>query len=187
MPQVVNMLKRRGLGNRKAREGAAITMCEAPVKTEDIPDGIEGPMADFGAIGDVGLSDSKWAYSYGGFMIRGLWAQQGTGDYRDPDRLLTPSFNADSAVTIFRAQGWRPWSTYTSGMYKAYLQDLFPPPANTYIVLANESLSTIAPKLAGAPWNTKITWQELARINGIKESDDYRIFIGQPLLYKVVA
>lgn len=176
--QVVAMFKKRGLGNRQARIGSAIAMCEAPVD-EVTPE----PMCDFGLLGDLELMNEKWGPSVGGLQIRSEKAATGTGGLRDIEVLKFPGKNVDAAVTIFRSQGWDPWTTFTSGKYKAYLQDLFPPPANTYVVLANEFLSTIAPKLAGDPWNTNITWQELARLNNIK-GPNYTIYIGQALLYK---
>lgn len=175
--QVVAMLKKRGLGNRQARIGSAIAMCEAPVDEVTAE-----PMCDFGLLGDLDLMTEKWGPSVGGFQIRSVKAETGTGTLRDLEELKYPGKNAQAAVDIFRSQGWDPWSTFTSGKYKAYLQDLFPPPPNTYIVLANEFLSTIAPKLAGEPWNVNVTWQDLARINNLKSP--YTIYIGQQLKYK---
>jgi nucleoid-associated protein YgaU len=66
-------------------------------------------------------------------------------------------------------------TTYASGMYKAYLQDIFPPPPNAYIVLAGDTLSKIAVRF-GNQW----TWQDLARANGLH--DPFTIFIGQTLI-----
>jgi len=63
---------------------------------------------------------------------------------------------------------------YTSGAYKAYLQDLFPPAPGTYIVLAGDTLSGIAAKVVGG-----FTWEDLARTNNLHSP--YSISIGQSL------
>lgn len=169
-PQVVRLMKKRGLHTRMARYMSAIAMCEAPagVNAEGIP------LCDFGMVGDQALADDKWGFSYGGFQIRSLREQKGTGQYRDEDKLVFVGFNCDSAVTILHGSGLDSWSTYSSGMYKAYLQDLFPPPPDTHIVVYGESLSSIAQ-------DYRTTWQELARLNNIKEP--YTIYIGQAIRY----
>ena len=166
-PEIIDMLRRVGFGPRPAKIGSAISLCEAPVF--HAPE----PTADFGMIGDLDLVNATWGPSYGGFQIRSLIAQTGTGDIRDSEQLIKPSFNCKSARAIYLARGWRAWSTYSSGMYKAYLQDLFPPPPHTYVVLAGDTLGSIAPKFG-------LTWQELAILNNLHEP--YTIYIGQHLL-----
>jgi len=169
MPEVVDMLRQAGFGVRQARIGAAISMCEAPVF------GAEVPTSDFGMIGDLDLVDETWDASYGGFQIRALKEDTGTGSFRDKDELLKPRFNVWATRSLYKQSGWRPWATYTSGMYKAYLPDLFPPPKNTYVVMAGDTLGSIA-----SDYDT--TWQELARINNLHSP--YTIFIGQEILYR---
>ena len=166
--QVRRRLVSRGLSNRQARIGSAIALCEAPTFTQP-------PESDFGLIGDQDLADAIWGFSYGGFQIRSLRAHRGTGKYRDEERLDEVGFNLDSAVTIFRESGWDAWSTFTSGMYKAYLPDMFPPPPGTYVVVAGDTLSGIAAK-----FKQEFTWQELARVNNLH--DPYALVIGQTLL-----
>ncbi len=124
-------------------------------------------------MGDKDLANDIWGYSYGGFQIRSLRAEKGTGGWRDEDRLLVPRFNARAARAIKRSSGWGAWSTYSSGMYKAYLQDLYPPPPNTYVVLGGDTLSGIASSFG------TFTWEDLARANSIHSP--YSIFIGQKL------
>jgi hypothetical protein len=158
-----------GFPPRSAKIASAIALCEAPVWNTDVP------KADFSMIGDQDLADETWGFSYGGFQIRSLRAHKGTGLPRDEDRLLRPRFNARSALTIRRQSGWNAWSTYKSGMYKAYLQDLFPPTPGTYIVVAGDSLSKIAAKFG------TFTVLELALKNNIT-GPDYKINIGQVLL-----
>lgn len=155
-----------GFGEKNARIASAVAMCESPAV-------VSGEVyADFGMIGDQALANDTWGFSYGGFQIRSLRAQKGTGGWRDEDLLLKPKFNCKAARAIMQDSGWKAWSTYVSGQYKAYLQDLFPPPANTYVVVYGDTLSAIGARLG-------IAWEELARINGIKSP--YSIYIGQQL------
>ena len=156
-----------GMSKRNARIGSAIAMVEAPAR------GVEPPSADFSKIGDQALANEIWGYSYGGFQIRSLREQTGTGGIRDKELLLDPIFNCMSAKAIQEDSGWKAWSTFNSGQYKAYLQDIFPPPPNTYVVLAGDTLSGIA-------YYYDMSWEELARINNIHEP--YTIYIGQHLL-----
>jgi hypothetical protein len=152
---------------KNAKIGSAIAMCEAPAY------GAPTPSADFSLVGDIELANATWGYSYGGFQIRSLREQKGTGLFRDEDLLLDPVFNCMSAQTIHDDGGWKQWSTFVSGQYKAYLQDMFPPPPNTYVVLAGDTISGIAASLG-------IDWEDLARINNIHSP--YTIYIGQYLL-----
>lgn len=157
-----------GFTARQARIASAIALCEAPT----VVDG--QPCSDFGAVGDQELANETWGYSYGGFQVRSLRAQKGTGGTRDADELLKPRFNARSAKIIRRESGWGAWSTYTSGMFRAYLQDMFPPLPGTYVVVYGDTLSTIAQKLG------LDSWEALARANGLHSP--YRISIGQTLV-----
>lgn len=160
-----------GMKARQCRIGAAIAMCEAPWGPAD--DG--EARANFSAIGDQELANEKWGYSYGGFQIRSLREQKGTGEFRDENELLRPRFNCRAARAI-RNQwgGWGAWSTFNDGKYKAYLQDLFPPPPNTYVVLAGDTLSTITDEISMG-W----TWEDLARVNNLHSP--YIIYVGQHL------
>ncbi len=151
-----------------ARIASAIAMCESGGYTKN-----GEPASDFDSIGDVELADDVWGYSYGGFQIRSLRSHKGTGKYRDEDELLRPKFNVRSARKIKLSQGWGAWSVYKSGAYKAYLQDEFPPPPNTYIVIGGDTLSGIALK-------TGVNWADLARWNNLHSP--YTIYIGQILL-----
>lgn len=176
--EIEAQLVKLGLTVRQAKIGAAISLCEAP----------GGRYADGEfrarvlAIGDQELANSTWGYSYGLFQIRSLRSEKGTGGIRDEDRLLDPVFNCTSAVAIRRAWGgsWRAWATYTSGAYKAYLQDLYPPPPNTYVVVSGDTLGSIALKLSGGQW----TWQDLAMLNNLHSP--YTIYINQHLILPLI-
>lgn len=167
--EVRELADRVAFGPRNAKIASAIAMCESAYAQ----DGKSYANAD--AVGDQDLADSTWGYSYGLFQVRSLRSQKGTGKIRDEERLLDPEFNAKSAHAIFKSQGWNAWSVYTKGMYKAYLQDMFPPPKNAYIVVSGDTLSKIGQK-------TGTDWRKLAEWNNIKSP--YTIFIGQVILLK---
>jgi hypothetical protein len=60
----------------------------------------------------------------------GLW-QISNGTHAQPvPGILTPSVNAQAAVAKYKANGWQPWGTYTSGAYKAFLSGKIPPDTN---------------------------------------------------------
>jgi hypothetical protein len=166
--EVYDLARSVGFNHDNARIASAIALCEAPATV--VIEGRKHPASNFGAVGDIELANDTWGYSYGGFQIRSLRADTGTGRIRDAERLDEPRFNAKSARAIKLASGWRAWSTYTNGAYKAYLQDLFPPPKDAYVVVAGDTLSSI-----GAAHG--IDWQALARWNGIHSP--YTIYIGQ--------
>jgi hypothetical protein len=71
--------------------------------------------------GDTTLQTGKWGPSVGLWQIRSLNAQKGTGGQRDELANLNPATNAQHAHEIWAAQGWGPWSTYTTGRYLLYL------------------------------------------------------------------
>lgn len=156
-----------GFTKKQARTASAIAMCESAVSKDG------QSYANFDAVGDIDLQDETWGPSYGGFQIRSLKAQLGTGGIRDAAGLLIPKFNARSALAIKNSLGFKAWSCYTSGQYKAYLQDLFPAAPGTYIVLSGDTLSSIGEK-------TGILWTDLARWNNLHFP--YTIFIGQVIL-----
>lgn len=165
--EVRRLARAAGFTPLNARIASAIAMCEAAASKDN------KPYADFDLVGDKELANATWGYSYGGFQIRSLRADAGTGRTRDAERLLDPEFNVRSARTIKLAQGWRAWSVYQSGAYKAYLQDLFPPAPNTHVVVSGDTLSKIGTARG-------IDWQDLARWNNIRSP--YTIYIGQIIL-----
>lgn len=165
--EVEELARSVGFGPRMARTAAAIAMCESAY----VRDGES--YADFDAVGDIDLQNDIWGPSYGGWQIRSLKADFGTGRMRDADRLLHPKFNAKSALKIKNSLGFKAWSCYASGQYKAYLQDLYPAAPGTYIVVSGDTLSSIGQK-------TGILWTDLARWNNLHFP--YTIFIGQVIL-----
>jgi len=76
------------------------------------------------ALGDTTITTPKWGPSVGLFQIRTL---KHPGDYSGVDakrvysKLFDAEYNAQLAHSIWKKDGWRPWSTYTSGAYKQYL------------------------------------------------------------------
>jgi hypothetical protein len=60
----------------------------------------------------------------------GLW-QISNGTHAQPVQgILDPSTNAQAAVAKYKANGWQPWGTYTSGAYKAFLNGRTTPDLN---------------------------------------------------------
>lgn len=167
--QVRELCRTAGFGKKNAKIASAIAMCESAYAQDN------RPYANADAVGDQELADNTWGFSYGLFQVRSLRAHKGTGKTRDEERLLDPLFNAKSAKEIFNTQGWRAWTVYRIGAYKAYLQDMYPPPKNAYIVVSGDSLGLIGMK-------TKTDWRDLARWNNIHSP--FTIFIGQVILLK---
>ena len=165
--EVETLCRAAGFGPLDAKIMAAISMVEAPFSNAG------KAYSDFGLIGDQALANTTWGYSYGGFQIRSLRADAGTGRFRDAQRLPEPAFSAQSALTIWREHGFTPWSTFMTGQYKALMQDLYPPQPGMYVVIPGDSLSAIAAKLKAG------TWEDLARVNGLRSP--FTIFIGQTL------
>jgi hypothetical protein len=161
------LARKAGFTRRNARIASAIAMCESAFAKDG------KSFADADAVGDQELANNTWGFSYGLFQVRSLKADTGSGKIRDADRLLDPEFNVRSARAIKISQGWRAWSVYQSGAYKAYLQDLFPPPANTHVVVSGDTLSKIGAE-------NGIDWEDLARWNNIHSP--YTIHIGQIIL-----
>jgi len=156
-----------GFGEKDAKIASAIAMCESAYAKGG------KQYANFDAIGDIDLQTDVWGPSYGGFQIRSLKADTGTGSFRDAEKLLHPRFNVKAARSIKRSLGWNAWSVYLHGQYKAYLQDMFPAAPGTYIVLAGDTLSGIGEK-KGIPWTDLARWNNL--------HFPYTIFIGQVIL-----
>ena len=165
--EIYELCREVGFNHKNAQIASAIALCEAPGVLND------KPASNFDAVGDQELANETWGYSYGGFQIRSLRADAGTGRTRDAERLLRPKFNCRSARTIKLAQGWNAWSVYKHGLYKAFLPEIYPQPDNVYVVLSGDTLSKIGVKVG-------IAWQDLARWNNIHSP--YTIYVGQQIL-----
>ncbi len=111
----------------------------------------EDPARDPAARGDLGLQTAKWGPSLGFAQIRSLWADYGTGRDRDPTRLTDPAFNAHAAWDISRGGAdFRPWSTWTSGRFRDYLDRARAAVTGTSSTAAAPS-SAASPAFAGIP------------------------------------
>lgn len=149
---------------------AQIASAIALVESSEVVDGM--PFADSAKIGDLDRMDEKWGPSIGLMQVRSLKSQTGTGGPRDVERLPDPVFNLQSAHTIYSVYGWGAWSTYNSGAYRAFLQEVYPPKPGTYIVVAGDTLTEIAETL-------NLDWHVLASLNGLLPP--YLLRIGQVL------
>jgi len=80
---------------------------------------------DTGIHGDVNLQTGTWGPSVGLWQIRSLNPGHGTAAeqaLRDAQANADPAVNAQHAYTISRqGNNFRPWSTYTNGAYRSYL------------------------------------------------------------------
>jgi Lysozyme like domain/D-alanyl-D-alanine carboxypeptidase len=75
-----------------------------------------------GARGDTTITDHTWGPSIGLWQIRSLRADYGTGHERDAKANLDPAINARHAWSISdHGTNWTPWSAYTNGSYRQYL------------------------------------------------------------------
>lgn len=108
--QVYTLAKDAGLTPAAAAIATAIARAESGWRTD--------------AVGDTTIQTDKWGPSVGLWQIRSLKADQGTGRSRDATRLTDPAFNARAMVEISGAgANWRPWSVFTSGAYRQYLNE----------------------------------------------------------------
>jgi len=75
------------------------------------------------ARGDLGLQTSTWGPSYGLFQVRTLKAETGKGTDRDINALATSDLRQAQAAYAISGKGinFGPWSTYTNGSYRQYL------------------------------------------------------------------
>jgi hypothetical protein len=78
-----------------------------------------------GAMGDLALQNGTWGPSVGLFQIRTLKAETGTGSDRDIERLMNnPAEQVRAALKISGGgRNLRPWSTYTNGAYRKFLDE----------------------------------------------------------------
>jgi hypothetical protein len=146
---------------------AAIAMVESAYSTGG------RSYADADKEGDQHLANVDWGYSIGLTQVRSKRDQLETGRSRDASRLHDPEFNLRSALEIFNAQGFKAWTTFNNGQYKAYLPKDFPVPVGVHVVISGDTLSKIAQTYG------TFTWQQLASVNGLVYP--YTIYIAQPL------
>jgi hypothetical protein len=71
--------------------------------------------------GDTSLQTSEWGPSIGLWQIRSLNAEKGHGTTRDEIANLDPQTNANHAYSIWKSQGWGPWSAHNNRTYLLYM------------------------------------------------------------------
>lgn len=71
--------------------------------------------------GDLALQSATWGPSIGLWQIRSLNVEKGHGTTRDEIANLDPQTNANHAYSIWKEQGWGPWSVHNSGAYLLYM------------------------------------------------------------------
>jgi hypothetical protein len=109
--QIYTLLLQGGFDPQQARMMTAIAQAESA----------RNP----GAIGDVALQNGTWGPSVGLFQIRTLKSETGTGSDRDIQRLMNnPAEQVKAALNISGGgSNYRPWSTYTNGAYRKFLDE----------------------------------------------------------------
>jgi hypothetical protein len=139
--QIYTLLLEGGFGPDEARLMTAIAQAESS----------RNP----GAVGDVALQNSKWGPSVGLFQIRTLNSQTGTGGDRDIERLMNnPAEQVKAAMNISGGgTNLRPWSTYTNGMYKKFLDE----PLQAGVAVPSTAATGAGPFGAGAAAGTNGT------------------------------
>jgi hypothetical protein len=73
------------------------------------------------ALGDVGAENAEWGPSVGLWQIRSLNAEKGKGTLRDEIANRDPQTNANHAYSIWKTQGWGPWSAHNNKSYLLYM------------------------------------------------------------------
>lgn len=110
---------------------------------------------DPGSTGDVSLQDSTWGPSLGLWQIRSIKAESGTGSIRDGSQLYDPGYNAHSAYILFKGQGFKPWTTYTNGAYKKFLDAARAAATGAGTTLPADYASPNAPAITSNPEELK--------------------------------
>lgn len=150
--QVEAAAKIAGWSADDAKIASAIALCEAPVSKDGIPYADAHAVGDLDRVGELTSDGRHWDASYGVFQVRTIKEESGKGTYRDP---LYVKDNLDhqcrAALKVKQLQGFDAWTTYRNGAYKAYLQDIFPPARDEYIVVAGDTFLGIDAKLSLLP------------------------------------
>lgn len=136
---------------------AAIAMAETPVFD---PGGYSNfdRQGDLDRVGEPVGNGKHYGPSVTSFQIRTFQEDMGTGSRRDMSWLLIGLPNAcKAAIQIAQGSGLTAWTTFTSGRFKAYMQDFYPPPAGQYLVVSGDTFYRIDAKL-GLPRGTMQRW-----------------------------
>jgi hypothetical protein len=115
--QIYTLLMQGGFSPRDATVMTAIAQAESA--------------GNLGAVGDVRLQNGTWGPSVGLFQIRTLKAETGRGTDRDIEHLTgNPRAQVEAALNISDGgRNFRPWSTYSSGSYRQFLDNDLQPGA----------------------------------------------------------
>lgn len=109
--EVYGLARSAGLNHNRAVTATAIALGESGLNPA--------------AVGDTSLTDATWGPSVGLWQVRSLNAERGTGKTRDETRLSDPTFNARAMYEISQGgRSWSPWTVYSTGAYKAHLDDV---------------------------------------------------------------
>lgn len=161
-----------GVPQKDAKILSAIACAESPAAGHPGFCTIDA-LGDLDKVGESTGFGKTWGPSYSEFQIRTIQEETDRGTYRDIDWLkMSMDHPIRAAWAIAQTTGYESWTTYRTGAYLAYMQDVIPPKPGTYIVMAGDTLSKIGDKLF-------LDWEDLARLNNM--SYPYRLSIGQVL------
>lgn len=102
-------------------------------------------IGDLDRVGEL-VPDGKgtWGPSVSAWQIRTIQGQTGTGQVRDIEFVTDNIDNAaNSAVKIWRSQGYTAWTVYRENKHIAYLPEFYPPKPGKYVVKSGDTFTKI--------------------------------------------
>jgi LysM repeat protein len=127
---------------------AAIAMTETPSFSNPGYSNYDR-QGDLDKVGQYAGAGKTYGPSVTSFQIRTFREDTGKGTVRDINWLLAEIKNGCRAAKAISEAwgGYDAWTTYTTGKYKAYLQEFYPPPEATYLVVSGDTFYKIDYKL----------------------------------------
>lgn len=137
-----------GIPAKDAKILSAIACAEAPAPKKP---GycVTDALGDLHLVGEKTSNGYTWGPSYSEFQIRTIKEHTGNDTFRDLEWLKKDSNNPILAAwsIVQSTGGYNAWTTYRSGAYLAYMQDVIPPKPGTYIVMSGDTFTLIDHKL----------------------------------------
>lgn len=96
----------------------------ALLQNTPLPRGVHRTMVQIALAESGGRTDARHVNS-NGTTDYGLWQINSVHREFDPVRLLAdPQYNADAAAKIYEREGFRAWSAYNDGRFRAYADEV---------------------------------------------------------------
>lgn len=148
--QIAGYARQGGFAGNDIATATAIALAESSGRTD--------------ARGDIALQTQSWGPSIGLWQIRSMKSDRGTGRTRDEIANLDPAVNARHAYEIYRSQGWKAWTVYTTGAYLLHM-----PAARAAAANPGTAAETIAGSAMDLPSPTGIIGDAASGALGILE------------------